>query len=70
MFIHFTAISVKCDRCGKFCNDWKGFEYWFKNEQDAIETVIDDGWAEIDGKLYCPDCFENNEDTDEYEVKK
>ena len=70
MFIHFTALIVKCDRCGESYDDWRSLEYWFRNEQEATETVIDDGWAEIDGKLYCPNCYGNNEDTDEYEVRK
>lgn len=70
MFIHFTAIVVKCDRCGKCFDDDIGVDYWFRSKQEATEAVIDDSWAEIDGKLYCPSCYEYNEDTDEYEVKK
>ena len=27
-------------------------------------------WVEIDGKLYCPDCYEYDEETDEYKPKK
>lgn len=70
MFIKFTAMSVKCDRCRKYCDDSMGLEHWFRSRRDAIEAVTDDGWAEIDGNLYCPDCYEYNTDTDEYKVKK
>ena len=27
------------------------------------------GWKEINGKLYCPDCYEYDEETDEYKLK-
>lgn len=27
------------------------------------------GWEEIDGKLYCPDCVEWDEGTDDYKPK-
>lgn len=47
-----------------------GFEHWFRDEQDATEAVIDGGWTEVDGKLYCPDCYQYNADTDEYEMRK
>ena len=70
MFMNFTAIVVKCDRCGNYYDADCGFEHWFRDEQDATEAVIDGGWAEVDGKLYCPSCYEYNEDTDEYEVRK
>lgn len=68
MFIDFMAIVIKCDCCGKYFDDDIGVEHWFRSKQEATEAVIDDGWAEIDGKIYCPSCYTYNEDTDEYEV--
>lgn len=70
MFTNFTAIIVKCDRCGNYYAADCGFEHQFRDEQDATEAVIYGGWAEIDGKLYCPSCYEYDEDTNEYEVRK
>ena len=29
-----------------------------------------DDWREIGGKLYCPDCYEHDEEIDEYKPKK
>lgn len=26
-------------------------------------------WVDIDGKLYCPDCYEYDKETDEYKPK-
>ena len=70
MFLRFTAIVVKCDCCGKYYDEDIGVAHWFRSEQDAVEASVDDGWAEIDGKLYCPDCYQYNADTDEYEMRK
>ena len=55
--------------CGKYYDAVLGVELWFRSKQEATEAVKDDGWEEIDGKLYCASCYEYNEDTDEYEVK-
>ncbi len=70
MFMNFTAILVKCDRCGNYYDGVVGLEHWFRSKQEATEAVLEDGWAKIDRKLYCPSCYDHNEDKDEYEVKK
>ena len=36
----------------------------------TAEDVFDSGWTEIEDKFYCPDCYEYDEETDEYKPKK
>lgn len=54
-----------CDGCG--------YEFYetCPTENDAIDGVVFfENWQEINGKLYCPDCVEWNEETDSYKPKK
>ena len=60
----------ECDRCGKIhVNENLGVIAWADCEQ-AFEDASESGWTEIDGKHYCPDCYEYDEETDEYIPKK
>lgn len=68
MLIQLTPLLAKCDCCGNYYDSIDTEDHL--SVQEAIEEMVADGWADIDGKLYCPDCYEYNEDTDEYEVKK
>ena len=61
-----------CDGCGRELEDKKGFfTLNAKTEKEAIylATLAFD-WLIIDGKLYCPDCVEYDEETDSYKPKK
>ena len=69
MIEHFDACKIKCDRCGEYF-EFDGYENWFRDEEDAVERVFDFNWTEINGKHYCPNCYEYNEETDEDEVKE
>lgn len=40
MFMNFTAIVVKCDRCGNYYDTDCGFEHWFRDEQDTNEYEV------------------------------
>lgn len=63
-----TMYSVVCDRCGKtFCID--DIIAW-TDESDAIAYATDSEWAEIGDKHYCPDCYEFDDELDEYVPKK
>lgn len=58
-----------CDRCGKtHVNENLGYVAWVDGCQ-AFEDAAEDGWTEIDGKHYCYDCYEYDEETDEYKPK-
>ena len=57
------------DGCGKsHINETMGYCAW-ADGCSAVEDAVDSGWTEIDGKLYCPDCYEYDEETDEYKPK-
>lgn len=58
-----------CDGCGKAYEDEdRGFCAWV-DESYATDAAYEDDWTEIDGKHYCPDCYEYDEETDEYKPK-
>ena len=52
-----------CDGCGRKL----GSEF---NEYIALYLAKMCDWQEIDGKLYCPDCVEYDEETKSYKPKK
>lgn len=53
-----------CDRCKAKIMPCKSAERAL-----FVATVIR-GWQEIDGKLYCPNCVEYDEETDSYKPKE
>lgn len=64
-----TMYSVVCDRCGKtFIDEFNGIEAWL-DEGTAKEQAMESEWAEIGDKHYCPDCYEFNDELDEYVPK-
>lgn len=65
-----TMYSVICDRCGKaFIDEFNGIVAWF-DEGTAKEQAMESEWAEIGDKHYCPDCYEFDDELDEYVPKK
>ena len=64
-----TMYQAVCDGCGKaHVNEFLGYCAWV-DKSSAVEDAVDSEWTEIDGKLYCPDCYEYDEKTDEYKLK-
>ena len=58
-----------CDGCGKsHVDELNGYVAWTE-EWSAQNNAEESGWQEIDGKLYCPDCVEYDEETDSYKPK-
>ena len=70
MFEHFDAVKVRCDRCGNYYGGDGYAELWFNDESDAEWSAGDSEWQKIGGKIYCPDCYEYDGETDEYKVKE
>lgn len=69
MIREVTMYQAVCDGCGKtHVNDSMGYCAWVDG-CGAVEDACDSGWTEIDGKLYCPDCYEYDEEMDEYKPK-
>ena len=65
-----TMYSVVCDRCGKaFVDEFNGIVAWL-DEGTAKEQAMENEWAEIGDKHYCPDCYEFDDKLDEYVPKK
>lgn len=59
-----------CDGCGEsYYDDFNGFVAW-SDEVAAQNAATENEWMEINGKLYCPDCYEYDEELDNYVVKK
>ena len=55
-----------CDRCGEHYEaSITGFSI-FCNEEQLREGLDEDGWHEIDGKWYCPDCHHMDDESEEY----
>lgn len=51
-----TALyGLKCDLCGRGFEDLEGHSCW-EDESAAKSEARYDGWEEIGGKWYCPDC--------------
>lgn len=56
-----TMYTIICDNCGR--DSAEGSEYSCWNEEDfAWDTANEDGWEEHEGKHYCPDCFDCDEE--------
>ena len=64
-----TMYSVICDRCGKIYGEDDGIIAWL-DEGTAKEQAMESEWAEIGDKHYCPDCYEFDDELDEYVPKK
>ena len=58
-----TMYQAVCDGCGKWVNTQRSRSY-------IVNIINHCGWREIGGNLYCPDCYEYDEETNEYKPKK
>ena len=63
-----TMYSVVCDRCGKTYGVDDGIDCWV-DICTAREQAMESEWVEIGDKHYCPDCYEFDEELDEYVPK-
>lgn len=63
MIREVTMYQAVCDGCRKVNSSCKT-----KEKAEYIASVWK-RWKEIDGKLYCPDCYEYDEETREYKPK-
>ena len=54
-----TMYTIICDVCGK--DACEGTEYAGWSDVDiVIEMAVDEGWIDVPGKHYCPDCYSYN----------
>ena len=68
MIKEVTYYDIICDRCGKSLIDESETCYPDKNSAEMFAEQSE--WVEINGKDYCPDCYELDEETNEYVAKK
>lgn len=70
MIIPVEMYQCVCDGCGKsYYDDFNGFVAW-SDEITAQNAATENGWHEIDGRHYCPDCVEYDEELDDWVPKK
>lgn len=63
MIKEIKMYSVVCDRCGKSIITWTDI-------CSAREQAWESKWIEIGDKHYCPDCYEFDDELEEYVPKK
>lgn len=60
--------SVVCDRCGKTFGEDDGIIAW-TDICSAREQAMESEWVEIGDNHYCPDCYEYDDELNEYVPK-
>ena len=63
-----TYHDIICDRCGKSFSEES--EMCYTDKDSALMVAEQSEWIDINGKHYCPDCYELDEVTDEYVPNK
>ena len=58
------CFGCTCDECKEHYENIAGFTI-FCDEYELRGDLSEDDWREVDGKWYCPDCFEKLFDEDE-----
>lgn len=61
-----TMYQAFCDACG----ERNPSRLLFLNELILRNELDKNKWKVINGFLYCPDCYEYDEETDEYKPKR
>lgn len=66
MITNHIMYGVKCSRCGhQFEDSYDGYTLW-ADEQQAWEAAEEEDWIERDGKHYCPACYTEDEESDDF----
>lgn len=67
MFKKIDMYTCVCDGCGKEYECEEHDMIAFETEELAFHYASSfDDWEEIDGKHYCPDCYDYDPDKDAY----
>lgn len=64
MIERVAMYIAKCDHCGEILQD--GEIVAWADADEAQRMAEESEWREINGRLLCPDCYEVDEETDEY----
>lgn len=68
MIKEVTYYDIICDRCRKSLIEES--EMCYPDKYSALIVAEKSEWVYINGKDYCPDCYEIDEETDKYVPKK
>ena len=68
MIKEVTYYDIICDRCGKSLTNES--ETCYPDKDSALMVAEQSEWIDINGKDYCPDCYELDEETDGYVPNK
>ena len=64
-----AMFTVDCDRCGRNADEGTDYSCW-PDHESAIEMAKDGvEYQDFEGKLFCPECIEYDDETDEYRPK-
>lgn len=63
MYKEAIFYGLQCDRCGETYESSGEYSY-YTDKGDVLDAASDDGWEQIDGRHYCPGCYEDNPDPD------
>lgn len=58
--------GLKCNRCQ--CEFEDGDQSHFSDEETVIEYALESDWIEKNGKHYCSDCYDIDEDTNQVTI--
>lgn len=62
-------FTLDCDRCGTNADEGTDYSCW-GDKEFAIEMAKDGAeFREVDGKYYCPECMDYDEESDEWKPK-
>ena len=64
MIREVTMYQAECDGCGKEGCAFSTASLSVRHAKSRLQ------WEGVGGKLYCLDCYEYDEETDEYKPKK
>ena len=68
MIEEVTYYDIICDRCGKSLINES--ETYYPDKDSALMVAEQSEWMDINGNHYCHDCYELDEETDEYVPRK
>jgi len=61
MYTTHVFHGIRCNRCGDLYENSEDASF-FHDKGDVMESAYDDGWEEVKGSHYCPDCYTKDED--------
>lgn len=61
MYTEEIFYGISCDRCREQYESSGDYSY-MTDKGELLESAENDGWREIDGRHYCPDCYVKDPD--------